>query len=268
MDKHVSFSFGKNWQSYLETLDDVKIKAAEESLTAMLEIDNLYNSSFLDIGSGSGLFSLVARRLGAAVHSFDLDPISVKCTKELYDRYFPGDTSWKIEQGSVLDPAYLATLGRFDIVYSWGVLHHTGDMWKSLALVAQLVKPKGKLFIAIYNDQGVKSKIWKIVKKTYNLSPKIFRPLIIYLIAVLIWGEIFVRDFIKYGSSISWNNYLKNRGMSPWQDLIDWVGGYPFEVARPDEIINFYEDLGFRLCKFKSAMGSLGNNEYLFMLKE
>ncbi|RMH79171.1 MAG: class I SAM-dependent methyltransferase [Calditrichaeota bacterium] len=162
------FSFGKNWSRFLATLDNERIEKAEESLREMLGVEDLAGRTFIDVGSGSGLFSLAARRLGAQVHSFDYDPDSVGCTAELKRRYFPDDDAWTVEQGSVLDREYLQGLGQFDVVYSWGVLHHTGDMWSALENVKGLVKPGGELFIAIYNDQGYKSMRWTWIKKNYN----------------------------------------------------------------------------------------------------
>ena len=126
------FEFGRNWRRFLSTLDEERIHEAEKSLLSMLEVETLQDRSFLDIGSGSGLFSLAARRLGARVHSFDYDPESVACAQELKGRFFAGDADWTIERGSVLDADYIKRLGQFDIVYSWGVLHHTGAMWRAL----------------------------------------------------------------------------------------------------------------------------------------
>src|SRR5437667_4126097 len=142
------FAFGKNWRRFLENINEERIAEAERSLRTMLEVQDLRGKSFLDIGCGSGLFSLAAMRLGASkVHSFDFDPQSVACAQILKSRYFQQAQNWTIEQGSVLDAQYLAGLGQFDVVYSWGVLHHTGNMWQALENVIAPVAPNGKLFI-------------------------------------------------------------------------------------------------------------------------
>jgi 2-polyprenyl-3-methyl-5-hydroxy-6-metoxy-1,4-benzoquinol methylase len=165
------FEFGANWRRFLDTLDDRRIRTAEESLRNMLGGSDLTDRSFLDVGCGSGLFSLAARNLGAKVHSFDYDPHSVECARLLRQRYRAQDPEWTIEQGSALDEAYMAALGQHDIVYSWGVLHHTGDMWRALELTSKLVKPGGTLFLSIYNDQGLPSKRWLQIKRYYATSP-------------------------------------------------------------------------------------------------
>jgi 2-polyprenyl-3-methyl-5-hydroxy-6-metoxy-1,4-benzoquinol methylase len=128
VERNNRFQFGDNWASFLSTLSDERIELAKQSLLRVLDIDDLEGRRFLDIGSGSGLFSLAARQLGATVHSFDFDPESVRCTEELRRRYFPQDDAWVVESGSALDENYMTALGEFDVVYSWGVLHHTGDM--------------------------------------------------------------------------------------------------------------------------------------------
>ena len=165
------FEFGKNWRNFITKLNDGRIQQAELSLKKMLEVDTVEGKSFLDIGSGSGLFSLAARNLGANVTSFDYDESSVWCTNELNKRYHSDDQSWTVMHGSVLDTEFLATLGEFDFVYSWGVLHHTGDMWRALENTCKLVKPRGTLFIAIYNYQPILTPIWKKIKYLYNIHP-------------------------------------------------------------------------------------------------
>ncbi len=259
------FEFGKNWAWFLETLNDQKIDEAVKSLSDMLQTDSLAGRSFLDIGSGSGLFSLAARKLGARVHSFDYDPNSVGCTEELRHRYFTDDEQWTVEPGSALDSAYIASLGKFDVVYSWGVLHHTGDMWTALANAAMPVASRGKLFIAIYNDQGTASIRWTKAKRLYNRLPSGLRFLVVWpSFWVLNWRSL-VKDSLHLQPFRSIRNYDKNgRGMSFWQDLIDWVGGYPFEVATPDKIFDFYRERDFSLTRLRTCGGSPGCNEFVF----
>src|SRR5215831_3391656 len=155
----VRFEFGGNWKRFLTCLNEERIREAEKSLCSMLELDDFAGKSFVDVGCGSGLFSLAAMRKGAdRVLSFDRDTQSVACAKELKRRYFAEADNWTIQRGNVLDETYLTSLGQFEIVYSWGVLHHTGNMWHGLQNVARLVAAPGKLFIALYNDQEMQSR--------------------------------------------------------------------------------------------------------------
>lgn len=263
------FEFGANWSRFLEVLNDERIAQAEKSLREMLCVADLHGKSFLDVGSGSGLFSLAARRLGAKVHSFDYDPQSVASTAELRRRYFPDDADWVVEEASALDRDYLARLGQFDVVYSWGVLHHTGAMWQALENVTSLVGDGGRLFLAIYNDQGSWSRRWRFLKRTYNKLPDCLRT----PFAIIVMGPRELKFILlaslnckayEYFDNVL--NYSKNsmRGMSYWHDLVDWIGGYPFEVAKPENIFSFYRNRGFSLDQMQTCSGGLGCNQFVF----
>jgi 2-polyprenyl-6-hydroxyphenyl methylase/3-demethylubiquinone-9 3-methyltransferase len=260
------FEFGENWRRFLGVLDESRVRAAEDSLSRMLRERQLAGRRFLDIGCGSGLFSLAARRLGATVHSFDFDPASVACALALRQRYGFEDAAWTIERGSVLDADYLRSLGRFDVVYSWGVLHHTGHMWEAMENACAAVAPRGQLFIAIYNDLGSRTARWRAIKRAYNKLPRLLRPP--FAAMVIAPNELKAAAHAtlsgRPGSYLrSWTT-ANDRGMSRWRDIVDWVGGYPYEVAHPEEIFEFCQARGFRLTALKCGGVGLGCNEFVF----
>jgi 2-polyprenyl-3-methyl-5-hydroxy-6-metoxy-1,4-benzoquinol methylase len=267
IDAGERFAFGANWSSYLRLLNPDRIRQAEQSLQTMLGLERLEGKTFLDIGSGSGLFSLAARQLGAKVTSFDYDPQSVACTEELKRRHFPNDDDWTVLRGSVLEREFMQRLGVFDIVYSWGVLHHTGAMWPALEAVAPLVAANGLLFIAIYNDQGRASRRWNAVKRAYVGAPGPLKWLVLLPTFGRLWGPTIVRDTLAGHPLRTWTSYPNQnaRGMDAWRDTVDWVGGYPFEVAKPEQILDFFRERGFTLTRMKTCGGGLGCNEFVFV---
>jgi len=261
------FRFGENWKHFLGSLNETRIAEAEKSLKEMLQVEKLSGKNFLDVGSGSGLFSLAAKRLGARVHSFDYDPESVACTMELRRRYFDEDSDWTIEEGSVLDANYIDALGKFDIVYSWGVLHHTGQMWQALENVSEMVSGNGKLFISIYNDGGWRTTIWRWIKRAYNRLPTPLKTPFIFLILVPGQSKALLQSILTLRLTEyirSWTQYSKNRGMSRWHDAVDWIGGYPYEVATREKLIDFFKVKGFEVLKVKRPDYTLGCNELVF----
>lgn len=261
-NKEVRFKFGKNWDNYLDNLNDFQINYSVRSLSKMLPKVDYKGKSFLDVGCGSGLSSLSAIKLGFKVTSFDYDKISVETTKRLKELYYKNEI-WPISQGSILDEEYLSQLGKFDLVYSWGVLHHTGEMYNSFSNIIKLVKENGLLFIAIYNDQGFRSIMWRKIKYFYS-KYKVVRPLLNIFFLIYFWGPKILVDFLKLKPLKSWNDYKKRRGMSPYFDVIDWIGGYPFEVAKPDQVIDYFSEKNFQLIKLKTCGGKLGCNEFIF----
>ncbi|MBC6456841.1 class I SAM-dependent methyltransferase [Actinomadura sp. HBU206391] len=259
------FAFGSNWREFIELVDEPRIATAVDSLVRALGTTDLSDRTFLDVGCGSGLFSLAAHRLGARVRSFDFDPESVAATVELRERFAPG-SDWTITEGSILDERTTAGLGRFDIVYSWGVLHHTGDLWGALDAVSRMVGPGCLLYISIYNDQGIESRLWRRVKRRYNKSGPLMRRALVAASAAYLGRHVPLRRAVRLIRPGGRRPAARPRarGMSARHDLVDWVGGYPFEVAKPEQVFSFLRERGYELRHLKTCAGGLGCNEYVF----
>jgi 2-polyprenyl-3-methyl-5-hydroxy-6-metoxy-1,4-benzoquinol methylase len=260
------FGFGENWLQFLELVDDQRVARAEASLRDMLQLGTglpLEGRRFLDIGSGSGLFSLAARRLGATVISFDYDVQSVECTRALRERTHSDDANWYVVRGSILDQSFVESLGSFDVVYAWGVLHHTGDMKSAIANAAAAVCPGGMLFIALYNDQGPISHYWRVVKRTYNASPRAVRRGMAATYFAYFASLLFTADVVRgRDPSIRYSSATR-RGMSAYRDVVDWVGGYPFEVASRASILDWSRSAGFEPVRVTSCGRRHGCNEFV-----
>lgn len=261
-----AFRFGQNWQRFLETqLNPERVQIAADSLATLLET-NLEGKTFLDIGCGSGLFSFCAFNAGAAqVISVDVDPDSVAATQSLHKQ--AGEpANWRVLHGSILDTALLEQLQPAEVVYSWGVLHHTGDMWPAIRNASKLVADGGIFAIAIYNrvTQGLqKSERWLRIKRTYNHSPRPVQVAMEAAYAAATWAS----QILKGRNPVRIHReYKKSRGMALMTDMRDWIGGYPYEYATVDEIVRFCEDeLGFKKRKVVPVgPDDLGNNEFVF----
>jgi 2-polyprenyl-6-hydroxyphenyl methylase/3-demethylubiquinone-9 3-methyltransferase len=257
------FGFGKNWKNFSRRVGEQEISLAADSISRLIAPASLKQSRFLDAGSGSGLFSAAATISGSTVVSFDFDRNSVECTEHLRKQRGSPD-QWRVVRGSLLDQPFLESLGKFDIVYCWGVAHHTGSMWQALSNLTGCVDDNGTLVVSIYNDQGKPSTRWRLVKKAYNRS-RLSRPFLLFGAFVRLWSFKILQDTLRGNPVRRWKQYGKyDRGMSAWHDLVDWVGGYPFEVAKPEEIFDFFTARGFSLKKLSTCAGGIGCNEYVF----
>ena len=248
------FDFAKNWTNFSKrSLSFEVIRAAEESIKNLLSRDNLTNYSFLDVGCGSGIFSIAARKLGACpVLGIDISQGCVELSKENSRKV--GVDGIDFQLVSALDNKKLAEM-QYDLVYAWGSLHHTGSMWEAIKNCSKAVAPSGKFVLAIYNKHSTSS-LWAYIKYFYVQSPSFLQVPIVILFSAVIYIAKFAVTFK--------NPLIKQRGMNFWHDVIDWVGGYPYEYATSDEVIKFIENLGFKLNRVISAEVPTGCNEFVF----
>jgi 2-polyprenyl-6-hydroxyphenyl methylase/3-demethylubiquinone-9 3-methyltransferase len=262
------FQFGHNWKHFVaESLNDERIAHAVSSVQSLLGLESLAGRTFLDIGCGSGLFSLAATRLGAdRVISFDFDPESVETARKLRDQAGASPTDWRIEQGSVLDPAFMAGLPRAEVVYSWGVLHHTGRMWDAVDAAIERVTPGGLFAMSIYNKVERKpdsSAMWWKVKRLYNRSPAPVRGLMetAYVANYMAARLVTLRNPVR---AIADGSGAGRRGMDFRHDVRDWLGGFPYEYASAGEIFEYvHSKHALRLERLRTCDGN-ACNEFVF----
>ncbi|MEE8303568.1 MAG: class I SAM-dependent methyltransferase [Candidatus Tectomicrobia bacterium] len=250
------FDFGSNWQAFSQQrLDAHRLTLAVHSLQSLLQRQTLHGSSFLDVGCGSGLFAIAAHQLGAAsVVGIDINPKCITICEQNRDRFAPR-APIRFLEASALIPESFQSLGQFDTVYAWGSLHHTGAMWDAMRYVAKQVSPGGTLALAIYNKH-VTSPVWKGIKWLYNQLPNPGQRLLAYPSAAIIY----VTKFL-----VTRRNPLDNeRGMDFWYDVIDWIGGYPYEYSLPQQVQEFVTAQGFALRRYVPARVPTGCNEFIF----
>lgn len=250
------FDFGKNWQAFSEQrVDTDRLVLACQSLHSLLQNDSLAGLSFLDVGCGSGLFSIAAYRLGASrVVGIDVNPRCIEISQHNRDRLIP-TSPIEFHIASALQPNQLERFGKFNIVYAWGSLHHSGSMWAAMRNIASCVAPGGVLIVAIYNKH-ITSPLWKLIKQFYNQVPGIVQRVMILLFA----GVIYIAKFLLTRR----NPLKKERGMDFWFDVIDWIGGYPYEYATSHEVKTFVTSRGFELRRLIPASIPTGCNEFVF----
>ena len=259
------FRFGENWQSFLSTVTEDVIAEAEAGLLRLFPDNVLQGARFLDIGCGSGLHLLSALRLGVSeARGVDLDPASVAATRTLLEERQPNAVC-SAETRSVFDMTPDDD-GRWRVVYSWGVLHHSGDMWNAIARAAALSEMNGFFALALYRKSAFCG-FWRAEKWLYSKSPDFVQSVI-----RAIYKTIYRAGLLATGRNpaVYERSYKSARGMDWHHDVHDWLGGYPYESAAPREITDFLGRRGFSLVRqFQrpaAISGLLGTHcdEYVF----
>jgi 2-polyprenyl-6-hydroxyphenyl methylase/3-demethylubiquinone-9 3-methyltransferase len=257
------YEFGQNWQHFAEGLSSAAIDQAVLGMRRLIPVDEISGRDVLDIGCGSGLHALAALRLGASsVTAIDIDEDSVSTTRQLLSLHAPPGAIWSATVKSVFE---LETMPQYPVVYSWGVLHHTGDMYAAIRCAADRVAPDGGLYLALYRKTPLCC-AWRVEKWLYTNSPRRGRHALeaTYVAAFRLAMTIQGRNFQQYVTS-----YLRNRGMNWMTDVRDWLGGYPYQSISEKEMLSCAHKLGFspiRVFCRKPGIGLFGTgcDEYAF----
>jgi 2-polyprenyl-6-hydroxyphenyl methylase/3-demethylubiquinone-9 3-methyltransferase len=147
-------------------------------------------------------------------------------------------------------------------------------MWRAIENLSHLVAPGGLFALALYNDEQYISRAWRGIKRMYQRLPGMVRVVYVLLFWSVLWLK---RLFATFAASVlrlltlrnpvtpftNWIRESRSRGMHSWYDLVDWIGGWPFEVARPEEVFRYMRDRGFTLIELTTS-GGHGCNEFVF----
>jgi len=235
-----TFSFGRNWRSFSRFVSEDTIREAEDDVRRWLGPDGVAGKRVIDVGCGSGIHSAAIFRLGPLeLLTIDLDPHSVECARRLWE-VAGKPANWRIQCADILDFDKLQTFGQFDVVYSWGVLHHTGHMWTAVENATRLAKPQdGRLWISLYT-KGPSYDHHLKVKRRFNSWPWPMKQAYVWRYLFHCW-----RGARRHGIKLSqW--FWQGRGMNAYHDAMDWFGGLPYEVASAEEVVDFLTRRGWK----------------------
>lgn len=261
-DEAMRYEFGRNWSRFAkQSFSQERVDIARRHMLTLLQRDDLKGLDFLDIGSGSGLHSLAALQAGAGrIHSFDYDPDSVATTRGMH-AHAGNPPNWTVERGDILDGDYVVGLGQWNMVYSWGVLHHTGDVWKAIDNARKTVAPGGVFYIALYAaDVQTDPEFWLRIKREYNEASNLKRRRMEWWYA---WVYIMNRQPWRLPQLLTrMAQHRFQRGMSLFADIRDWLGGWPMEFVYDKDVIEALEKQGFKLLNIKTGEAC---SEYVFL---
>ena len=136
-------------------------------------------------------------------------------------------------------------------------------MWDAVNNAMTRVRPGGVIYLALYNDQGVISKYWTGVKRLYAAVPRGGKRVLDVGYIGFFGAALAMADAVRGRNPLG--RYRDDaRAMRFTTDIVDWIGGYPFEVATPSETIQFAERRGFQMLWSQLVGRKHGCNEFVF----
>lgn len=197
----------------------------------------------LDGGSGSGMVSVAFALMGADVTGVDITP---KCVENGYKRAEHYGVKCKFINES------LVTLDlsneHFDIIYSWGVLHHTEDARQSFFSLARHLREGGEIIVAVYLKTKI-SWFWNFARIFYQNAPTVFKTIFLNI------GSVFLNIVDLFRKIIFNKERYMMRGTNNKEILNDWFGVPHRTFHSYNEVFKWFDENGLDCKLINPATG-------------
>lgn len=176
-----------------------KIEKQIEFLNKLIGRDNIENKIVLDAGCGTGIAAISFKKLGAnKVIGIDISKKSLLTAKKLAEE---AGVKLKFITGDLLN---LPLKGNFDIIHSFGALHHTGDTKGAFANLINLLGENGQFYLALYWRTRL-TFLHQFIRKILRLLPEsAWEPISKFITKFMVGKKKTQRGFDGYGEALDW----------------------------------------------------------------
>ena len=235
-EKKVGRFYDVVWTEYIP-----EYEKSEEHWQLFYSPEEIKGKRVLDAGCGTGIFSIIFARNGAAeVIGLDISPGSLTTARHLKDNFKLDNVHF--QQADMLQLPFPNQ--SFDIVWAWGTVHHTLNPWQAMEELLRVLKPGGSILLAIYTKTKI-TFLHEIIRKTLiKTSRKTWQPLAK------------IMAFFRGPVVAIFKKREKSRQGEKLEELIfDWYFVPIRHHYYPREIKDFLEQKGLTIEKFLPASG-------------
>ncbi len=229
------------WTEYIP-----EYEASEKHWLLFYSPEEVKGKTVLDAGCGTGVFSIIFARNGAAkVTGIDISPGSLGTARGLKEKF--GLANAEFQQQDMLHLSFRDA--SFDIVWAWGTVHHTTDPLGAITELIRVLKPGGSLFLAIYKQTSV-TWIHEIIRKTMIRTPRWSWNVLAKAGAFMLTPVVFLfkrRQKSRKGEKLS-------------ELILDWYFVPIRHYYTPEEIRVFLERKKFRIEKYLAHSGRFNSS--------
>jgi ubiquinone/menaquinone biosynthesis C-methylase UbiE len=137
-------------EEYFKEIEEHRYRL-EPEIFSFAQFTRSYGQKILEVGIGAGSDFIQWVRAGAKAYGIDITEEAVEHTKQRLSLF-----NLKAEEVKVSDAENIPYENNtFDLVYSWGVIHHSPNTEKALAEIIRVTVPQGRIKLMIYNRHSI-----------------------------------------------------------------------------------------------------------------